>query len=128
MEEYKIVVLGESGVGKTTYIRQLLGKEPRENYKPTQGVNVRLFRFDGVQFTLWDIASDSKLRGLGKDYYIKANGALILFDSSKKESIEKWENEFREVCPNAPIVYVDNNILDSNENLLRPIREMYKKL
>lgn len=106
MKEYvfKIVVLGDSAVGKTSLINQYVEKSFKEDYKPTLGANI--IRKDvlidhinaRVRLILWDLAGQEKYNVIRSMYFQGCVGSLLVFDvtrSSTFESIEqKWLKDF----------------------------------
>lgn len=115
---YKVVLLGDGGVGKTTLINILVdhqfSRPPSftRAYIPTLGVDVHPVCI-GTEFILdiWDTAGQEKFGGLREGYYINADLAIVMADSTAKvtcTNAQTWANDFRRVCPNSPIIYLLN--------------------
>jgi len=115
---YKIVMLGDRKVGKTSYIKKLLSGEFVKEYKETNEVKMYEMYIDeilnykelNVKFNIWDCIGDENIMKR-KDYLYGADGAIIMFDLTNKESydnVEKWKELFKSICPNSPILVVAN--------------------
>lgn len=111
--QFKIVVVGDAKVGKSTYVKRLCTSQFEKNYVATLGVEVHLVRlktnYGEIVFNIWDCAGNDRYRGLSDGYYIYANGCIIMHDitnPSTKENIgNKWLPEVRRVFNNNPTPY-----------------------
>ena len=119
----KLVLVGDSGVGKTSLIRKFVLDVFSDNYISTIGTKVsrkKLF-FSGsnngskVELTLmiWDIMGQSTntLNPLSAFYGTK--GAIFVCDLTRVETLKKLEylcNELNKLIPNIPIVFVGNKV------------------
>jgi len=109
--KYKIVLLGDGKVGKTTWLKRYIGQDFDNRYLATLGVEVT--PIPKYKISAWDCAGNEKYLGLWKGYYLQSNLGIIFYDCTKKNSydhIEKWVNEFRSVCPNAPIIIIGTKL------------------
>ena len=118
---YKIALVGDGGVGKSTYVSSLAGDDFENIYKPTLGVEVHLIKIDTsygtIIFNVWDCAGTDKFGGLRDGYYIQSDGAIVMFsltDSTSYENVKKWKLAFDRVCMNKPVVVCGNkaDVLD----------------
>lgn len=110
---FKVVVVGDGGVGKTTWIKSCLTNEFERKYVATLGVEVHPIRLRTsigvVTLNMWDCAGVEKFGGLREGYYILANGAIVMADSndpSSQEKIELWGNSVLQTTGSIPIVVV----------------------
>ncbi|MFX1294536.1 MAG: Rab family GTPase [Promethearchaeota archaeon] len=95
---FKIIVCGDPYVGKTSTILKFTDRAFRRNYIPTMGVNIseKRIRYDKktiINFTIWDIAGQSKFQMSRKHFYKGARGQLLVFDLTRPETfnnIVKW--------------------------------------
>lgn len=115
--EYKIVLMGDGGVGKTCLIHKLNSHFFEQRYIPTLGVVVHPFKFKTnlgeVTLNVWDTAGQEKLTGLRQGYYDDADGAIVMYDSQSMlsfKNVTSWINDFANRCPNSPIVICANKI------------------
>ena len=111
----KVCLIGYQGVGKTTYMKRLLTGDFESQHIPTIGVEVHPLSFNvksksragKITFNVWDCAGKEELGGLRDGYYMQSNGAILMFDSRDRQSFLELEGiyqNFRTVCPNAPVV------------------------
>ena len=99
----KIVILGDSGVGKTTLLRQYVHNKASANTKPTIGADFskKEIQVDGQVVTLqiWDTAGQEKFQSLGFAFYRGADCCALCFDLTNPQSFEaldKWKEGFIE--------------------------------
>ena len=82
--EFKLVLVGDGGVGKTTFVKRHLSGEFEKKYIATQGVEVHPMPFytskGNIVFNVWDTAGQEKLGGLRDGYYIGGQCGIIMFD------------------------------------------------
>lgn len=106
-EEYlfKIVVIGDSAVGKSNLLSRFARDEFDHNSKATIGVEfqTQVVEIDGkeVKAQVWDTAGQERFRAVTSAYYRGAVGALIVYDISRKttfESIKRWLDELNTHC------------------------------
>ncbi len=130
---FKVVVVGDGSVGKTTLILRYTEKRFRESYIPTIGVQwvVKQLEYEGneVYFTLWDIAGQDKFKTMRANFYDGSDAVIIAFDVTNLVSfdhIENWLMEVRQYCDNVPFVLLGNKIDLVNDR--KVTREMVDSL
>lgn len=113
--EFKLVLVGDGGVGKTTLVKRHLTGEFEKKYIPTLGVEVHPLRFQTqfgpIVFNVWDTAGQEKFGGLRDGYYIKGQCAIIMFDVTSRityKNVPNWHRDIIRICENIPIVLVGN--------------------
>ncbi|KAJ3758229.1 P-loop containing nucleoside triphosphate hydrolase protein [Lentinula raphanica] len=110
----KIVLMGNSGVGKTSLLhRYTQNKFDPKNTTSTSGaffvtkkVNVQGLK---VRLQLWDTAGQERFRSMAPMYYRGANAALVLYDitnASTFEDVRGWLEELKKNCPPELIIYI----------------------
>lgn len=119
----KIVVLGDSGVGKTSLIRQYVTGNFSAAYKTTIGVDVseKNTEIDGqpVSLQIWDTAGQERFHSVCNQFYRTADACVIVFDVTTKptfNNIEDWLNDFISSCrkketeepEDVPVIIVGN--------------------
>ncbi|PIN20942.1 GTPase Rab11/YPT3, small G protein superfamily [Handroanthus impetiginosus] len=106
-EEYlfKIVVIGDSAVGKSNLLSRFARDEFDHNSKATIGVEfqTQVVELDGkeIKAQVWDTAGQERFRAVTSAYYRGAVGALIVYDISRKitfESVKRWLEELNTHC------------------------------
>lgn len=114
---FKLLVVGDGGVGKTTFIKRHRTGEFEKSYTATMGVDVNPLFFHTslghVVFNIWDCASQEKFGGIVTRYYKGAHAAIIMFDvtsCTSYKSVPVWYNSIRAVCPDIPIVLCGNKV------------------
>jgi len=115
---FKILLLGDSGVGKTSLMKQLVDQQFSSEYKPTAGADFasKDFRFEDGQtatIQIWDTAGQERFKSLGSAFYRGADAAVLIYDITSKKSFQNlqfWKTEFFEyVNPtNFPVMIVCN--------------------
>ena len=97
---FKIVLIGDSFVGKTNIMSKYLMNEFHEDSKATVGVEFGAKKFDiegkSVKAQIWDTAGQERYKSITSTYYKGAKGALIVYDITRKEtfdSVDRWISE-----------------------------------
>ena len=102
MNEYmiKILTLGDTTVGKTSIVLQYTTQKYNTQILSTIGVDFKskVINIDNnkVKMLIWDTAGEERFRNIASQYYNGADGALLIFDITKKSSFERivyWINE-----------------------------------
>ena len=102
---FKVVLVGDSFVGKTNIMSKYLKNEFHEDSKATVGVEFgsKQFTIDGhtVKSQIWDTAGQERYKAITSAYYKGAKGAFIVYDITRKnsfESVEKWVSDVTSVA------------------------------
>ncbi|MGH0172315.1 UNVERIFIED_CONTAM: hypothetical protein FKN15_063712 [Acipenser sinensis] len=98
---YKILVIGDLGVGKTSIIKRYVHQNYSQNYRATIGVDfaLKVLNWDTdtvVRLQLWDIAGQERFGNMTRVYYREAMGAFIVFDVSRLstfDAVTKWKKD-----------------------------------
>ena len=98
--EYKLVLVGDGGVGKTTFVKRHLTGEFEKKYIATLGVEVHPMVFHTnhgpIRLNVWDTAGQERFRTLTSSYYRGAQGVILVYDITNEQSfgnIETWLKE-----------------------------------
>lgn len=103
-EQFKIVLVGNSGVGKTSLINFLrLGNPDFHGTKPTVGVSFANYKMEvpgeaPIHCLIWDTAGQERFRAITAAYYRGARGVVIVYDMTCRKSFEDvkgWLDEVR---------------------------------
>jgi len=121
-ENLKVVLIGESGVGKTCIINRYLNNLFDEDGMSTTGASYasKTMFFPiynkAIKFEIWDTAGQEKFKALTKIFYKDTDVAILVYDITRKESFEElknyWYNEIKDNAPNDCIVSIAANKYD----------------
>lgn len=113
----QLVLVGDGGVGKTTFVKRHLTGEFEKKYVATLGVEVHPLAFTTnrgpITFNVWDTAGQEKFGGLRDGYYIQGQCAIIMFDVTSRityKNVPTWHKDLVRVCENIPIVLCGNKV------------------
>ena len=121
IESFKVVLVGESGVGKTSIITQFIDQTFQEDQQSTTGgtfstKSVVCDNGKTLKFEIWDTAGQERYRSLTKMFYKDANAAVLVFDITRKDSFEElqnyWAQQIKECSPPQIILAVAANKSD----------------
>jgi GTP-binding nuclear protein Ran len=97
---FKLVLVGDGGVGKTTFVKRHLTGEFEKKYVATLGVEVHPLEFHTnrgqLVFNVWDTAGQEKFGGLRDGYYIQGQCAIIMFDVTSRityKNVPNWHRD-----------------------------------
>ncbi|MFO8020163.1 MAG: GTP-binding protein [Promethearchaeia archaeon] len=119
--QFKIILIGDPMVGKTSTVLYFTNKAFRRSYLPTLGVSVtkKEVTFNNViaQLVIWDVAGQEKFHNVRKDFYSGSKGIFLVFDLTNRESfknIRKWYEDVKANLSNEEEIvgYVLGNKLD----------------
>ncbi|KAJ8616531.1 hypothetical protein MRB53_035903 [Persea americana] len=113
---FKIVLIGDSGVGKSNLLSRFTRNEFSLESKSTIGVEfaTRSLNVDGkiIKAQIWDTAGQERYRAITSAYYRGAVGALLVFDVTRHstfENVERWLKELRDhTDPNIVVMLIGN--------------------
>ncbi|KAI3948418.1 hypothetical protein MKW98_019168 [Papaver atlanticum] len=113
---FKVVLIGDSGVGKSNLLSRFTRNEFSLESKSTIGVEfaTRSLNVDGkvIKAQIWDTAGQERYRAITSAYYRGAVGALLVYDVTRHitfENIERWLKELREhTDPNIVVMLIGN--------------------
>ena len=114
--KFKVVVVGDSGVGKTNLIKRFVSNEFKSDSKATVGVEFlsKNFIINGEIFKIeiWDTAGQERYKSITTAYYKGAKGAMIVYDVTNQTSfdnVDKWYNEIKEkASKNINLIVIGN--------------------
>ncbi|KAL7721005.1 Sphingomyelin phosphodiesterase [Entamoeba marina] len=117
---FKILIVGESGVGKTAIMQRLCEDTYDNVYISTVGVDFKpkilSIRGKTVKMQIWDTAGQERFRNITASYYRNAQGVIIVYDVNDVNTLEKvdsWFNEVKErTGSNPPIIFLVGNKSD----------------
>jgi GTP-binding nuclear protein Ran len=114
---FKLLLVGDGGVGKSTFVKRHLTGEYDRKYIPTTGVEIHCLVFETnrgkVCFDIWDTAGQEKFGGLMDGYFIGGHGTILMFDTTNKtsyNSLKNFYNNVNNICGKIPSVLCGNKI------------------
>ena len=126
---FKVVLVGDSFVGKTNIMSKYIKNEFHEDSKATVGVEFgsKQFTVEGhsIKAQIWDTAGQERYKAITSAYYKGAKGAFIVYDITRKqsfESVEKWVNDVTAVADKKITI-----ILIGNKSDLEDQRQVTKE-
>ena len=116
MQELKVVLIGDSAVGKTSIFSRMKGDDFVTDQTSTVGGSCSYFEVKtekgSVNLNMWDTAGQERFRTIVPMYFRKAAVVIIVFDVTKKatfDAIDEWYSLVREKAPeNVKIILVGN--------------------
>lgn len=117
---YKLVVVGDPSVGKTSLIRRYTDKKFDASYLPTIGADFTIkkleFQKDAntiqqVTLAIWDMGGHTRFHRIRDHYYLDSSAALVVCDLSRKETfenLETWLSDLETRCGSVPILVLAN--------------------
>mmetsp|Transcript_18609 Transcript_18609/g.60658 ORF Transcript_18609/g.60658 Transcript_18609/m.60658 type:complete len:203 (+) Transcript_18609:51-659(+) len=97
---FKLLLIGDSGVGKSCLLFRFADDTYRESYISTIGVDFKIRTVDlegkTVKLQIWDTAGQERFRTITSSYYRGAHGIIVVYDVTSQESfnnVKTWLNE-----------------------------------
>ncbi|CAH9060236.1 unnamed protein product [Cuscuta europaea] len=116
---FKVVLIGDSGVGKSNLLSRFTRNEFSQDSKSTIGVEfaTRTIKVDDkiIKAQIWDTAGQERYRAITSAYYRGAVGALLVYDITRRvtfESMDRWLKELRDHTDKNIIVMLVGNKAD----------------
>ena len=116
---YKILLLGDSSVGKTCFLLYYTENTFQEIHLSSIGLDckfkeVQLKNGETTKIQIWDTAGQDRFRAIARNYFKGAHGIILIYDITNRESfenVENWINQIQEeVSEKVCIVLVGNKI------------------
>ena len=115
-KEVRILTLGLDGAGKTTFLYKLRLNENVITI-PTIGFNVENIKFKNLNFTIWDIGGQDKIRPLWRHYFYGTNAIIFIVDSADLERIDEASEELHKLINEAELSNVPILIYANKQDL-----------
>ena len=120
---YKVLLLGDSTVGKTCFLLRYCDKTFQEAHLSTIGLDYRLKTMQlksgkNIKLQIWDTAGQDRFRAITKNYYKGANGIILIYDVTNiqsYENVKNWISQIREEANPNVVIYLAGNKVDVNE-------------
>lgn len=134
--EFKIIVLGCSGVGKTSLIERYCTNRFSLSMGKSEfmyDMRMKTVLYDGETYNLKiiDTGGQEMYDCIPSSYYRDVHGAFLIYDVSNFRSFErlkKWHKRLQEYCPEAPTILVGNKIdLGDHRGVPEPVASSYAR-
>ena len=120
---YKIIIIGDTCVGKSNILSRYLKNEFKEDSKSTVGVELGTkflkIKGTGAKVQIWDTAGQERYRSITSSYYKGSHGCFIVYDITSDisfENVDKWyEQAQKEASKDVSVILVGNKCDLENE-------------
>jgi Ras-related protein Rab-8A len=119
----KLLMIGDSSVGKTSILNKYVTNKFTDEFTTTIGIDFHIKRIAVnnkiVKLQLWDTAGQERFRSVTIGYFRGAQGALVVYDITNRESfknIKKWMEDIDKNCYNGIIIFLVGNKIDEIQN------------
>ena len=124
--DLKIILVGNSGVGKTSLLGRFLGNEFDKNYQCTISAETKAKKLNidmstSVNLKIWDTCGQEKYRSLTRSFFRDAHGILLIYDVSDKKSFNDlniWLKEIKENSPKTSSILLVGNKIDLSNRVI----------
>ncbi|MFX1423523.1 MAG: Rab family GTPase [Promethearchaeota archaeon] len=135
---FKIVLIGDGAVGKTSIRRRYMGEGFKADFLTTMGADFAYLKINiaehTVEWQIWDLAGQPAFRQVMKAYFVGSMGALAVYDITQPktlEGIDSWIREaqsYAQSFPELPVVLIGNKIdlRDEVPNCVKTIQGFVK--
>ena len=115
---FKIIIIGDSGVGKSCILKRAVQNTFEGDYHPTIGFEFLLMHFQindiKIKLQIWDTCGEEKYKSLVQGFYKNTSLALVVYDINEKKSfysLESWKKNIKDhASEDIPIFLVGNKI------------------
>jgi small GTP-binding protein len=123
---FKILLLGDTSVGKTCFLKRYTEDTFQDAYLSTIGFDfkfkmVTLKNGKQVKVQLWDTAGQERFRTIAKSYYKGAHGIILIYDVSNPktyDNIKKWLAQIKEEASSKVCIILVANKIDHEERVV----------
>ena len=119
----KVLILGESKVGKSSILNRFTEKTYLESLSPTLGIDYKIMKMNISGFELkmqiWDTAGQERFRSITESFYKGCQAVLLVFDLTDKDTfykIKNWLNNINEKAGNSVFIVLVGNKCDLKSN------------
>jgi len=125
---FKLLIIGDSGVGKSSLLLRFADNTFSASYITTIGVDFKIrtinVRGHKVKLQIWDTAGQERFRTITSTYYRGTHGVIVVFDVSNIESfsnVKRWLYEIDTHCEKVEKVLVGNKVDEPNRRAVTEI-------
>ena len=123
----KIIIIGDSGVGKSSLLRSYCDQSFDKNFYSTIGIDFKIKNTNinnkNIRLQIWDTAGQERFRSINTSYYRGADIILLVFDLTKRSSFDnlnKWKLEIEKVLVerNYKLIIIGNKSDIENQTVI----------
>jgi Ras-related protein Rab-35 len=122
---FKLLIIGDSGVGKSSLLLRFADNTFSPNYITTIGVDfkIRTINVDNqrVKLQIWDTAGQERFRTITSTYYRGTHGVIVVYEVTSGESfnnVKRWLHEIDQNCENVQKILVGNKADDPDRRVV----------
>ncbi|PIC42858.1 hypothetical protein B9Z55_009798 [Caenorhabditis nigoni] len=122
---FKLLIIGDSGVGKSSLLLRFADNTFSENYITTIGVDFKIRTMDingqRVKLQIWDTAGQERFRTITSTYYRGTHGVVVVYDVTNGESfgnVKRWLQEIENNCDSVQKVLVGNKCEETDRRVV----------
>ena len=121
----KLIIIGDSGVGKSNFLFRFVENRFSQIYQITLGLDSKSKictlpkSKKNVKLQIWDTAGQERYMSINKLFFQRVQGIILMYDITRRESYEnldKWIQLINDNTFNIPVLLIGNKIDDENEN------------
>ena len=132
---FKLIIIGDAGVGKSCLLKRAVQNIFEENYQAIIGFEFLLMRFKinelKIKFQIWDTCGQEMYRSLVQGFYHNTSLALLVYDISKKttfEHLDTWLKDLRQHTEQDLPVFMVGNKNDLERNVTEEEANNFKNM
>ena len=114
LNEIKVLLVGDGGAGKTSLVKQLLGKEFDKNESQTHGINIDNWYVndgeDKIKVNFWDFGGQEIMHATHQFFLSRRSLYILVLDGRKDEKTEYWLKHIKSFGGDSPVLVVINKI------------------
>lgn len=122
---FKLLIIGDSGVGKSSLLVRFADNMFSGNYITTIGVDfkIRTIEINGerIKLQIWDTAGQERFRTITSTYYRGTHGVIVVYDVTSGDSfanVKRWLHEINQNCDEVSRVLVGNKCDDPDRRVV----------
>ena len=130
---HKVVIIGDSMVGKTSIVQYLVKGLITSHYAPTIGTGILNWVYSNgknkVELLIWDTAGQEQYRSMGEFFYRNSEAAILVFSQDvpfEKQHPDNWLQSFQRVAGTTPFIVIAGNKSDITTENSKTIAEWAK--
>nr|XP_006813971.1 PREDICTED: ras and EF-hand domain-containing protein-like [Saccoglossus kowalevskii] len=119
---FKVVFVGDSGVGKSSFIYRFCNDSFKSNFSATIGVDFQvknvIVDHKMIALQLWDTAGQERFRSITKQYFRKADGVIVVYDVTSESSftsVRNWMSSVQDGVEEGTVIMIIGNKTDMED-------------